>query len=158
MTDSILKVLRYSIKFKFIKFFYRLRFLHSVKLRKLNFYSIKRLIFLLFGLYLFTVPLSTFAMLSLLLSLSFLVSGILEIFFSIQNKCELKEWRWYLTGVIFNLLIDLGLVISPTIAAITLPLFIGFSLQFRSFQGLSFSFELRSYSLKTGAILPLPMH
>lgn len=113
------------------------------------------LILILFGLYLFSVPLATFLTLSMLFSLSFLLSGILEIFFSIQNKDELEGWGWYLTGAIFNLLIGLVLVLNPAIAAVTLPLFIGFSLLFRSFQGLGFSFELRNYGLKNWGYLTL---
>lgn len=113
------------------------------------------LILVLFGSYLFTVPMATFLTLSLFFALSFLVSGILEIFFSIQNRNELEGWGWYLTGAIFNLLIGLILLSNPELAAVALPFFIGFSLLFRSFQGLGFSFELKNYGLEKWGYLTL---
>ena len=71
----------------------------------------------------------------------------MEIVFSIQNKDELEGWGWYLTSGIFSLLIGVALVAKPEVAATTLPFFIGFSLLFRSFQGLGFAFELKNYGV-----------
>ncbi|MBW1619018.1 MULTISPECIES: HdeD family acid-resistance protein [Empedobacter] len=104
-------------------------------------------LFIVLGGYLFTVPEATYFSLVILFSLSFLFSGILETLFSIQNRSELEGWGWYLASGIFSLLIGLLLVIKPAVAATTLPFFIGFSLLFRSFQGLGFAFELKNYGI-----------
>lgn len=104
-------------------------------------------LFIILGGYLFSIPEATYFLLVVLFSLSFLFSGILEIVFSIQNKDELEGWGWYLTSGIFSLLIGVALVAKPEVAATTLPFFIGFSLLFRSFQGLGFAFELKNYGV-----------
>ena len=99
------------------------------------------------GIYLFTVPLETYATLAVLFSISFLVTGILETWFSIQNKEELEGWGWHLTSGLFSLAIGILLVAKPEISAVTLPMFVGFSLLFRAFQGLGFAFELKNYGV-----------
>lgn len=87
----------------------------------------------------------------MLFSLSFLFSGIAETLFSVQNRKIIEGWGWYLTGGIFNSVIGLMLLSRPEISAFTLPLVVGFTLMFRSIQGLGLSFELKNYgSLKWG--------
>lgn len=106
---------------------------------------------IVFGIYIFTTPLETYGTLTMLFSLSFLFSGIAETFFSVQNRKIIEGWGWYLTGGIFNSVIGLMLLSRPEISAFTLPLVVGFTLMFRSIQGLGFSFELKNYgSLKWG--------
>jgi uncharacterized membrane protein HdeD (DUF308 family) len=39
------------------------------------------------------------------------------------------------------------LIAKPEVAATALPFFVGFSLLFRSFQGLGFAFELKNYGV-----------
>lgn len=106
------------------------------------------LVFVVFGLYLFSLPLATYLTLVMLFSLSFLFSGILEIFFSLQNRRYLEEWGWYLTGGLFSVLIGLILVAYPALSATLLPLVLGTAILVRSIQGLGFSFDLKSYGLK----------
>lgn len=104
-------------------------------------------LFIAFGLYVFTVPVEAYESLVLLFSLSFLISGILDIWFSVENRDELEGWGWYLASGIFSLLIGILLSARPLLANAVLPLFIGFGLMFRSFQGLGFSFELKNYGV-----------
>lgn len=105
------------------------------------------ILFIILGGYLFSVPEATYFSLVLLFSLSFLFSGILEIWFSIENRAELEGWGWYLASGIFGLLIGMLLIAKPAVAATALPFFVGFSLLFRSFQGLGFAFELKNYGI-----------
>ena len=124
-------------------------FLKTVRNTVKNWYipAIIGVLFILLGGYLFSVPVATYLTLTIFFSLTFLFSGILEIVFSVQNKDELEGWGWYLTSGIFSLLIGVALVAKPEVAATTLPFFIGFSLLFRSFQGLGFAFELKNYGV-----------
>jgi uncharacterized membrane protein HdeD (DUF308 family) len=124
-------------------------FLKTVRNTVKNWYipAIIGVLFILLGGYLFSVPVATYLTLTIFFSLTFLFSGILEIVFSVQNKDELEGWGWYLTSGIFSLLIGIVLVSKPDVAATTLPFFIGFSLLFRSFQGLGFAFELKNYGV-----------
>lgn len=80
-------------------------------------------LFIVLGGYLFTVPESAYLSLVMLFSISFLASGIMEIFFSVQNKDELDGWGWYLASGIFTLLIGVILITKPVVAATTLPFF-----------------------------------
>lgn len=50
------------------------------------------ILFILIGGYVFTVPLETYVTLSTLFSISFIVSGLFDIFFSIQNQKILGGW------------------------------------------------------------------
>lgn len=99
------------------------------------------------GIYLFTLPLETYARLVILFSVSFLVTGILETWFSILNRNDLEGWGRYLASGLFSLAIGILLLSKPELSAVTLPLFVGFSLLFRSVQGLGFAFELKSYGI-----------
>lgn len=103
------------------------------------------ILFIVMGVYLFTVPEATYLSLVLLFSLSFLLVGGLELWFSMQNRGELDGWGWYLASGLFSLIIGIILITKPDMAAETLPYFIGFSLLFRSFQGLGFAFEVKEH-------------
>ncbi|MFV0151601.1 HdeD family acid-resistance protein [Empedobacter falsenii] len=128
-------------------------FLKTIKKTVKHWYvpAIIGVLLIVFGIYIFTTPLETYGTLTMLFSLSFLFSGIAETLFSVQNRKIIEGWGWYLTGGIFNSVIGLMLLSRPEISAFTLPLVVGFTLMFRSIQGLGFSFELKNYgSLKWG--------
>ena len=71
------------------------------------------ILFMVFGFYLLTIPLETYLALSVLFSISFITSGLLEIIFSIQNKDSFKGWGWYLVSGIFSLIMGMYLVVNP---------------------------------------------
>jgi uncharacterized membrane protein HdeD (DUF308 family) len=101
------------------------------------------ILFILIGGYVFTVPLETYVTLSTLFSISFIVSGLFDIFFSIQNQKILGGWGWYLVGGMSTLAIGILLIVYPSISIAFLPFVVGFALLFRSFQLLGFSFDLK---------------
>ncbi|MFV0472070.1 MAG: HdeD family acid-resistance protein [Paludibacteraceae bacterium] len=101
------------------------------------------ILFVVFGIYLFTVPLATYAMLSILFSASFFVSGIFDIFFSIKNSKILNGWGWYLVGGIISFIMGIYLMIYPQISMVVLPFVVGFTVMFRSFQLLGTALDLK---------------
>lgn len=101
------------------------------------------ILFIILGIYVFTVPLETYVTLSYIFSISFLVSGILDIYFSISNRSSLSGWGWQLALGIMTLLIGIYLLANPSISITTLPLYVGFVLMFRSIMGIGFAFELK---------------
>lgn len=105
------------------------------------------IIFLICGFYVFSVPLATYVTLSVIFSVSFLVSGITEVFFSIQNNKSLQGWGWFLVSGLLTTAIGLYLVSNPQISMSVLPFVVGFTLLFRSFQLLGFAFDLRSQKI-----------
>lgn len=107
------------------------------------------------GIYVFTVPLETYFTLSILFSLSFMASGIFDIFFSIQNSKSLNGWGWYLVSGILSLLIGIYLIAYPAISGSVLPFVIGFTVMFRSFSLLGFSFDLKDAGILSWGNLAL---
>jgi uncharacterized membrane protein HdeD (DUF308 family) len=105
------------------------------------------ILFILIGGYVFTVPLETYVALSTLFSISFIVSGLFDIFFSIQNQKILRGWGWYFVGGMSTLAMGIFLVVYPGISITILPFVVGFTLLFRSFQLLGFSFDLKELKI-----------
>lgn len=99
------------------------------------------------GFYLFTIPTETYFTLAMLFSISFLVTGALDIVFSIQNHKTLNGWGWYLVGGIITLVLGIYLVAFPEITVTILPFVVGFTLLFRSFLALGYSFDLKDMKI-----------
>lgn len=97
------------------------------------------------GIYTFTTPLATYVTLTIIFSLAFLFTGLMELAFSIQNKSNIENWGWYFIGGIFDTVVGFILLTHPDISAVMLPIFIGFTLLFRSMQGLGFAFDHKNY-------------
>jgi uncharacterized membrane protein HdeD (DUF308 family) len=110
------------------------------------------LIYTVVGIWVFLTPLSSYLALSLLFSISFLVSGISDIAFSISNRKGLNSWGWKLAFGILSTIVGLLLLSNPVISITTLPVYIGFMALFYSIMAISFSIELKSYGVKDWGI------
>ncbi|MBK0368767.1 HdeD family acid-resistance protein [Flavobacterium agrisoli] len=106
------------------------------------------IIFIAVGIYTFMSPLASYLALSLFFSLSFLFGGGAEIIFAISNRKELDNWGWTLTFGIFTFLVGLLLINRPEISIVTLPLYIGFLVLFRSIAAVSYAIDLKNYGIK----------
>jgi len=104
---------------------------------------------ILLGFYTISTPVASFLTLAILFSWLFIISGILEIIFAVQNKDEVDGWGWYLTGGILYTLFGILLMANPLLSASTLAFIVGFYALFKSFQLLSFSFDLKNYGSKS---------
>lgn len=102
------------------------------------------ILFIVLGIYMFTVPTESYVALSAVFAISFLVSGILEIYFSIANNKELEGWGWYLAGGILDFIAGIILWTNPGISMVTLPFFVGFLILFKSIQGLGFAYDIKT--------------
>jgi uncharacterized membrane protein HdeD (DUF308 family) len=107
------------------------------------------ILLILLGFYTISTPVAAFLTLAILFSWSFIISGILEIIFAVQNKDEVDGWGWYLTGGILYTLFGILLIANPLLSASTLAFIVGFYALFKSFQLLSFSFDLKNYGSKS---------
>jgi uncharacterized membrane protein HdeD (DUF308 family) len=110
--------------------------------------TIVGLLFIALGIWVFMTPLSSYLALAILFSVSFLVSGISEIIFSISNRKELNSWGWKFALGLLTTIVGMILVASPLLTIVTLPLYVGFAVLFRSIMAISFSIELSSYGSK----------
>lgn len=97
------------------------------------------------GIYTYATPIATYATLTIIFSFSFLFTGLMELAFAFQNQKNIEGWGWYLMGGIFDTIVGFILLAHPSISAVMLPIFIGFTLLFRSMQGLGFAFEHKNY-------------
>lgn len=130
MANSFLKTIRTSIKHWYIPL-------------------IIGILLILLGFYTISTPVAAFLTLAILFSWSFIISGILEIIFAVQNKDEVDGWGWYLTGGILYTLFAILLISNTLLSASTLAFIVGFYALFKSFQLLSFSFDLKNYGSKS---------
>lgn len=108
------------------------------------------LLFIVAGLYIFTVPMETYLTLSLLFSLSFIVSGIMETYFAIQNNKTLSGWGWYLVSGLASIAFGIYLLSYPAVSIPILSYFVGFGLLFRNAYLLGIAFQIKSSGLKWG--------
>ncbi|TDQ73513.1 HdeD family acid-resistance protein [Sphingobacterium yanglingense] len=106
------------------------------------------ILLILLGFYTISTPVASFLALTILFSWSFIISGLLEIVFAVQNKDEIEGWGWYLAGGILYTLFGALLFANPAMSAMTLTFVIGFYIMFRSIQLMAFSFDLKQYGSK----------
>lgn len=105
------------------------------------------IIFIAIGVWAIVTPEATYLSLALLFSVSFLVIGILEIISSISFRKQLDGWGWLLTSGILGLILGVILIIHPQISIITLPLFVGFLVLYRSIMAIAWSIEMKKYKI-----------
>lgn len=105
------------------------------------------IIFIAIGVWAIITPEATYLSLALLFSVSFLVIGILEIISSISFRKQLDGWGWLLTSGILGLILGVILIIHPQISIITLPLFVGFLVLYRSIMAIAWSIEMKKYKI-----------
>ncbi|GGF47101.1 HdeD family acid-resistance protein [Echinicola rosea] len=101
------------------------------------------LLFIILGIYTFVTPAKAYLAMSFLFSLSFLVTGIGEISFSILSKRVFDRWGWILAFGLLNCLVGILLLSRPEVSLATMPLYLGFLILFRSVGGISYAFEMK---------------
>ncbi|MDF0717697.1 DUF308 domain-containing protein [Muricauda sp. 334s03] len=106
------------------------------------------ILFIGLGILVFATPEATFLTIAVLFSIGFVVSGIVEVMFSLSNRGILKNWGWHLVGGIITLILGILLSLKPDFSALVLSLYIGFWLLFRSIVYTSSAFELKSVGIK----------
>lgn len=100
-------------------------------------------LFILTGIYVFTRPAETYLALSFLFSLSFIISGLGDLVFSLRNSNALKGWGWYLVSGLISFMMGVYLLSYSSISASILVFVVGFTILFRSFQLFGFALDLR---------------
>lgn len=113
-------------------------------------------LFILVSVVSFVSPLGLLLAFSILFSLSFLLSGISEIIFSIANRDQLENWGWTLGFGIITGIVGLLLLLNPIISTATLAFYVGFVILFRSIAAISFALDVKKYgSRRWGGLMVL---
>jgi uncharacterized membrane protein HdeD (DUF308 family) len=106
------------------------------------------------GIWTITSPVESYMALSTIFSLTFLISGIIEIVFALLNKERIDNWGWTLVFGFLNALIGIMLLTNPLISATTLPIYVGFLIMFRSFGAIGTALDLKNYgNLEWGSLM-----
>jgi uncharacterized membrane protein HdeD (DUF308 family) len=96
----------------------------------------------LFAILVISLPLAAYAGLAIYFVLTFVINGLFEIGFAFSNRRAVHGWGWHLAGGLFDLLAGAVLFFTPVLAAVALPLFVGFWLLFRSISIIGRCFDL----------------
>lgn len=105
------------------------------------------LIFIGAGIWAFTYPVQSYVALTIVFSISFLISGIMEILFATANRNVMENWGWTLALGVFTTLVGILLIANPAVSAVTLPLYVGFMLMLHSFWAIGSAFDLKDYGV-----------
>jgi uncharacterized membrane protein HdeD (DUF308 family) len=133
------------------------RFIYSAQ-RKIRFWYVPLIIGLLLiflGIYTFNVPLQAFAILVMIFSISFAISGALELWFTLQNKENIPNWGLHLLVSLMVLGLGVYLILNPLSSAFILAMFVAFNLLLKSVQGLFFSFSLKNTPVQNWYVLTI---
>lgn len=122
-------------------------YLKSVKSSVKHWYVpfIVGLLFVIVSIIVFSSPMSSFLVLALLFSLTFIFGGVSEIIFSIANRGEMDNWGWSLTFGAITLIVGVLLLLNPSLSATTLAFYIGFVILFRSIAAIGFAMDMKKY-------------
>lgn len=102
--------------------------------------------FIITGIYTISSPAASYFALATIFSLTFLASGIMEVFYAISNREEIDGWGWVLVFGILTTMVGIMMLLNPMLSEISLPFYVGFVLMFRSFNAIGFAMELKNYN------------
>lgn len=102
------------------------------------------IIAIVLGFWCMFTPFSTFAALTIIFVISFLVGGISEIVFAISNKNSIKNWGWTLAMGIIDLVFALILLSNMALAPLMLSYLIAFWIMLRAMWGVGMAFDLQT--------------
>ncbi|KAA6440912.1 HdeD family acid-resistance protein [Dyadobacter flavalbus] len=127
--------------------------MENSSLKQYYFYLFLGIILSGIGIWILIKPIDPYNTLSNLLMTSFVVIGILEIFYSIFNRREIDNWGWSLASGTVSLLIGALLFAHPMVTMTILPVYVGFGIFFRSIMAVSWSFNLKSKKVENWSYL-----
>lgn len=101
------------------------------------------IILILIGVWVFRTPLASYITLAMLFSVTFLMTGIIEMMYAIFNRKEIYNWGWSLANGIIDFLIGVLLISKPQMSMVILSIHVGFGIFFRSIVAISLSIEIK---------------
>lgn len=101
------------------------------------------ILFLLLGIWVIQSPVESFVTFAIYFAITYIISGVGAITFSISNREALDGWGWQLGGGILELIMGIALLANPGVSMIVLAFFVGFWLLFRGFSTISIALELK---------------
>ena len=102
------------------------------------------IVYIIVALWLMFSPLSSYVALSIVFSISMLISGILEIIFSLSNRKGVPSWGWYMAFGILAIICALIILWQPAVGALYVVYMISFTFFIIGLFRVMLSFELRN--------------
>jgi len=102
------------------------------------------LVFIFFGIYIFSSPLETMLALGLIFAIGMIMDGVGDIVFSVRNRAAMNGWGWQLSIGVISTLIGISLIGHPDVSVIVLPLYVGFWMLLKGLLLAGIAFELRN--------------
>ncbi len=96
-------------------------------------------IMIVIGIWVLITPSEAYFSLSVLLAIGILVAGVLNLFFSLYLRGNIRGWSWLLVGALMDIGVGIYLLYFPLLAIILLPFIIGMWLLFRGLTGIAAS-------------------
>lgn len=93
-------------------------------------------------------PMAGYAAIAIIFSITMLISGVLEVFFSVSNKNVISDWGWFLAFGILDIILGLVLLFIPGLKEAILPFILAFWLMFRGISNIGYSIDLNRYGSK----------
>jgi uncharacterized membrane protein HdeD (DUF308 family) len=101
------------------------------------------ILLVILGIDVLVTPIKSYLSLAVFFSLMFLITGIMEIIFSVSNRANLPSWGWYLASGIASTLFGILLLSRPQISILTLPYVVGFFILFHSIYAIGWAYDLK---------------
>jgi uncharacterized membrane protein HdeD (DUF308 family) len=105
------------------------------------------IIFSVIGIWVIATPDAAFVSLSILFSIAFLITGILEIISSIDFRNKFDGWEQSLAIGIFDVIIGLIIPMQSEISIVVLQLMVGFVILYRSIMGINWLIGMNDYDV-----------
>lgn len=105
-------------------------------------------LFGLLGIWIFITPLASYMSLSLFFTLALTITGIFEIVAAILYRKENKNWGWYLSGGVVDLLVGGVLLFNPVMTMALLPYVLACWLLYKGAVSVLISIRLKSHTIK----------
>jgi uncharacterized membrane protein HdeD (DUF308 family) len=105
------------------------------------------IIFSVIGIWVIPTPETEFVSLSILFSVAFLITGILEIISSIDFRNKFDGWEQSLAIGIFDVIIGLIIPMQSEISNVALQLMVGFVILYRSVMGINWLIGMNDYDV-----------
>ncbi len=100
------------------------------------------------GIWTFMNPQDSYVALAFIFSVSFVVIGLFETVFSINNRQIIDNWGWHLLLGLLTLAVGVLLLTKPSeVSQVVLAFYIGFTVLFRSMWAIGLAIDMRSYGL-----------
>lgn len=101
------------------------------------------------GIWIIVSPFQSFFDISIVISVGMMVSGFLEMIFSVRNRKSIKGWIWMLASGIIDFFVGACLFNFSLVTMVMLPLIVSIWILFRGIVATGYSLYIRSFGIKS---------